>query len=148
MTAWVASYWWLVWALAATAGLVAYAKVSLRSLLWTLLGRAGAAVVFMSPVALAASANQFVATNPLGVARALSTATRLPNGKVLVVGGYNGGDLSSAELYDPAAAAFAATGSLAVARADATATLLPNGNVLIAGGFGLAGALASAELYD
>ena len=41
------------------------------------------------------------------------TATLLPNGKVLVAGGYNGSAvLSSAELYDPATGTWTATGSL------------------------------------
>ena len=40
------------------------------------------------------------ATGSLTTARYDHTATLLPNGKVLVAGGYNGGPLSSAELYD------------------------------------------------
>ena len=43
---------------------------------------------------------------------------------------------------------WANTGSLNTARTDHTATLLPNGQVLVAGGLGVAGALASAELYN
>ena len=60
----------------------------------------------------------------------------LPNGKVLVAGGYNGSGhlLSSAELYDPASGTWSATGSLNTAREFHTATLLPNGKVLVAGG--------------
>jgi len=60
----------------------------------------------------------------------------LPNGKVLVAGGYNGSTLvSSAELYDPASGTWTATGSLNTARGRHTATLLPNGKVLVAGGW-------------
>ena len=62
------------------------------------------------------------------------TATLLPIGKVLVAGGSNGSDLSSAELYDPASGTWTATGSLGTARSFHTATLLPNGKVLVAGG--------------
>ena len=64
------------------------------------------------------------------------TATLLPNGKVLVAGGYDssGVYLSSAELYDPASGTWTATGSLNTARCCHTATLLPNGKVLVAGG--------------
>ena len=76
------------------------------------------------------------------------TATLLPNGKVLVAGGYNGGALTSAELYDPASGTWTATGSLNTARYDHTATLLPNGKVLVAGGISNGSDLTSAELYD
>jgi hypothetical protein len=70
----------------------------------------------------------------------------LPNGKVLVAGGYVG--LSSAELYDPASGTWTATGSLATGRSYHTATLMPNGKVLVAGGIDSNGSwLASAELY-
>ena len=62
----------------------------------------------------------------------------LPNGKVLVAGGYNNGTfLASAELYDPASGTWTATGSLVTARYAGTATLLPDGEVLVAGGQGI-----------
>ena len=78
-----------------------------------------------------------------------TTATLLPNGQVLVAGGFNGVDLASAELYDPATGLWTATGSMTSARDHHTATLLPNGQVLVAGGYSFDDfALASAELYD
>jgi N-acetylneuraminic acid mutarotase len=82
------------------------------------------------------------------VARSVHTATLLPNGKVLVIGGYNyegGGDLNSAELYDPATGTWSITGSLNTPRAYHTATLIQNGKVLVVGGLADS---ASAELYD
>ena len=92
----------------------------------------------------------WTATGSLATARYFHTATLLPNGKVLVAGGYDsdGGYLASAELYDPASGTWTATGSLATARDGHTATLLPNGKVLVAGGYSNGGYLASAELYD
>jgi hypothetical protein len=74
----------------------------------------------------------------------------LPNGKVLVAGGYGDTSIASGELYDPASGTWTATGSLATARSSFTATLLSDGEVLVAGGqsVGTSGALASAELYD
>ena len=74
----------------------------------------------------------------------------LGNGKVLVVGGYDGADfLASAELYDPVADTFAATGDMSATRSGHTATLLGDGTVLLAGGGGDSHIfLASAELYD
>ena len=91
-----------------------------------------------------------------------ATATLLPNGKVLVAGGFSLGptgsvvSLANVELYDPATNTFAPPGSTPTmnqARASATAALLPSGKVLIAGGDGLPGDgtvmhLTSVELYD
>jgi uncharacterized delta-60 repeat protein len=92
---------------------------------------------------------RWTATNSLNKPRINHTATLLPNGKVLVAGGYNSGTghLSSAELYDPATGRWTATGSLITARSYHTATLLPNGKVLVAGGY-RPDSLSSAELYD
>src|SRR6266536_2532792 len=87
-------------------------------------------------------------TGSLGTARHSHTATLLPNGKVLVAGGFNSsGILASAELYDPASGTWTATGSLGTPRRSHTATLLPNGKVLVAGGLSTS-VVASAELYD
>ena len=94
-------------------------------------------------------------TGGLNVARLGHTATPLPSGKVLVVGGYDGHGtvLSSAELYDPSTGAFSNTGPLNTGRYRHTATPLPLGKVLIAGGQGLDASgdpvpLSSAEVYD
>lgn len=81
--------------------------------------------------------------------RAAHTATLLPDGRVLIAGGFvgNGGGLSSVELFDPTANTFAAVENMSTARAGHTATLLPNGKVLIAGGY--SGEYQStAEIYD
>ena len=69
-------------------------------------------------------------------ARFRHTATLLPNGKVLVTGGFNGYvTISSAELYDPAAGTWTQLGNFPGNRCDHTATLLPEGKVLVAGGY-------------
>ena len=86
-------------------------------------------------------------TGSLNAAREEHTATLLPNGKVLVAGGYDGFTLSSAELYDPATGSWSNTGSLGTARRFHTATLLPSGKVLVAGGYNVGG-FSTAELYD
>ncbi|XXF80164.1 kelch repeat-containing protein [Myxococcaceae bacterium GXIMD 01537] len=97
-------------------------------------------------------------TGSFSTQRVTHTATLLPNGKVLVAGGYQtvqqGGlvnfiYLASAELYDPATGTWGATGSMTEPRRDHTATLLPGGKVLVAGGYEYTdGDLATAELYD
>jgi len=104
----------------------------------------------LQAVTVAAHAAGFTTTSSLATAREVHTATLLPNGKVLVTGGYNSGSgaLAGAEVYDPATGTWTATGSLATARELHTATLLPNGKVLVTGGYGSSGYLASAELYD
>ena len=81
--------------------------------------------------------------------RATHTATLLPDGKVLIAGGFAGDEsgLASAEVFDPATSLFAPASEMSVARAGHTATLLSTGKVLIAGGYNGA-YLASAELYD
>ena len=88
---------------------------------------------------------------PRHAARDAHTATLLPDGTLLVAGGYDdsSGSLASAERYDPTAGTWSATGSLAVARDGHTATLLPDASVLVAGGYNDSnGYLAGAELYD
>jgi len=71
----------------------------------------------------------FTNTGSLNIARTFHTATLLPNGKVLIAGGfdYNSGPLNSAELYDPITGTFTPTGNLNRARYVHTATLLPSG---------------------
>ena len=81
--------------------------------------------------------------------RFYATATLLPNGKVLIAGGFGEDFLSSTELYDYRTNSFAAaTPSMNTGRGRATAILLPNGEVLIVGGIGENGVLKSTELYD
>jgi hypothetical protein len=57
------------------------------------------------------------------------------------------GNLTIAELYDPATGTWTATGSLAAKRNDHVAALLSDGRVLVAGGYD-ATSLASAQIYD
>ncbi|MBP1705894.1 MAG: Branched-chain amino acid transporter, amino acid-binding protein, partial [Chloroflexi bacterium] len=93
----------------------------------------------------------FGPTGSLVTARYLHTATLLPDGRVLITGGFDpeAGYLASAEIYDPANGTFVGTGPLTAGRYGHTATLLPDGRVLVAGGFDRgAGYLASAEIFD
>ena len=84
------------------------------------------------------------------------TATLLPNGKVLIVGGNtctanvcSGTLLATAELFDPATESFSPTGSMSKGRTGHTATLLNDGTVLVTGGLNPGGAADStAEVYN
>ena len=89
-------------------------------------------------------------TGSMATARDQHTATLLPNGQVLVAGGFDGTDyLASSELYDPATGVWTATDNMATARCFHTATLLPNDQVLVAGGEGDGVvSLTGAELYQ
>jgi hypothetical protein len=77
----------------------------------------------------------FSATANMETVRAGHTATMLPSGELLIIGGQNDeGTLATAELYDAKTNTFTATGSMAAPRTGHTATLLANGKVLVAGG--------------
>ncbi len=90
-------------------------------------------------------------TGNLNTGRAYHTATLLPNGNVLIAGGFNFSNdlpniIDSAEIYDSTTGTWSNTASLNTARRFHTATLLLNGKVLAAGGsFNVAN---TAELYD
>ena len=71
-----------------------------------------------------------------------------PMAKFSLQGEGGAGNLSSAELYDPASGSWSATGSLNSARSFHTATLLSSGKVLVGGGVSLNNQSATAELYD
>ncbi|HTQ60069.1 MAG TPA: kelch repeat-containing protein [Candidatus Solibacter sp.] len=87
-------------------------------------------------------------------ARASQSCTLLPNGKVLIAGGFagSGGESNpyrTTELYDPRAGVFEPAASMSTGRSGHTATLLKNGKVLVVGGWtGRYQIRRSAELYD
>jgi hypothetical protein len=63
------------------------------------------------------------------------TATLLPTGKVLIVGGSNGGGaLATAELYDVATGLWGPASSLTTPHEGHTTLLLDSGKVLVTGG--------------
>jgi hypothetical protein len=72
----------------------------------------------------------------------------LPDGKVLVAGGYDGTDrLASALVFNPSTGTYTATGSMNSPRQGAAVAPLPDGRILIAGGLSvLPTRLATAEI--
>lgn len=89
-------------------------------------------------------------TGNLNIGRDSHTGTLLPNGKLLVTGGYNEPAfiIDSAELYDPSTGTWVKTSRMKAHRWYHTATLLPNGKVLVAGGGSDGSPPLIAELYD
>ena len=75
------------------------------------------------------------------------TATRLPSGRVLVVGGF--GSIPNTELFDPESETWSDAGCALEPRVLHTATILLSGAVLVAGGIDSSGehTTSSAELY-
>ena len=91
------------------------------------------------------------ATTSMSVARAGHTATALPDGSVLVVGGFTTAEnrIAGAEMFDPTEERFRTIAPPNVMRQSHSATLLPNGKVLVAGGYdGASRYRSSAELFD
>lgn len=86
----------------------------------------------------------------MSTARAAHTATVLPDGRVLVAGGFlEKGSAQAAEVWNVGAKQFSALPPMVVTRHSHTATLLRGGRVLIAGGYGEGStALAAAEVFD
>jgi hypothetical protein len=88
------------------------------------------------------------------MARASHTSTLLPNGQVLIAGGFagSGGEsnpYATAELFDVSSGTFQPAGNMCIGRSGHTATLLKNGKVLIVGGWtGHYDHRGSAEIYD
>lgn len=102
--------------------------------------------------------NSWSSAAPMTTSRTRHTATALPDGRVLVVGGqrfdlHDGGIFpgrpTDAEIYDPIANRWSATGPMGASRLGHTATLLPDGRVFVVGGQddGLA-IFNSTEIYD
>jgi N-acetylneuraminic acid mutarotase len=100
------------------------------------------------------------ATASMTVGRQYFTATSMPDGRVLVTGGFNScdddfcKDTASTEIYDPDSGKWSPTGRLLNPRESHTATLLENGDVLVAGGtiengdMGRSTPLKDAEVYE
>jgi N-acetylneuraminic acid mutarotase len=83
------------------------------------------------------------------------SATKLLDGRVLIVGGFNieaKGEINNCEIYDPKTEKWNEAASLNFARYEHTATLLPDGKVLVVGGQNYSDEMSpwlnACELYD
>lgn len=106
-------------------------------------GSLGAVPFVVAPEGLAVAAR-------MHAHRAAHTATTLPDGRVLVAGGFvEKGAAVGAELFDGASGRFLPLPPMRAVRHSHTATLLSDGRVLVAGGYGEGGVtLGSTELFD
>lgn len=126
------------------------------------LTRSGSTTSATTPSAEAydSASNSWRSLAPAATSRSRHTATLLPDGRILVVGGISvsadgslAKSVSTAEIYDPASNTWSSAGSLAQGRSGHTATLLPDGRVVIVGGesisaSGSADLTASSEIFD
>jgi hypothetical protein len=108
----------------------------------------------VSVVELYNPADNSIAERSLNTFRQFPSAALLPNGKVLIAGGFGGVNgqfviLTSTQFYDPSQDTFVDGPSLTVGRWVATAAPTANGKVLVIGGNGLGtNILNSVEVYD
>lgn len=129
------------------------AAVALRDGAALLLGEVGQANAGMTPaLRYDPATGQLSAVASLPGARAGYSASPLPDGRVLVVGGVSlrqdgATTLDTTALFDPARGTWSVGPALAHARANHSALALADGRVLVLGGEGN-GWVAQAELYD
>jgi hypothetical protein len=99
-------------------------------------------------------ADNSMAERSFNTFRQFPSAALLPNGKVLIAGGFGGVNgqfviLTSTQIYDPSQDTFVDGPSMTVGRWVATAAPTANGKVLVIGGNGLGtNILNSVEVYD
>lgn len=112
----------------------------------------GCATATSETVIVAGDGNGFALGPAMNEPRDAHTATSLPDGRILVVGGFGGegqAPLASAEVFDPGTNAFSATGPMEQGRGGHIAAALADGRVLVAGGWiGRRTYTASAEIWD
>ncbi|MDX1442351.1 MAG: kelch repeat-containing protein [Gammaproteobacteria bacterium] len=92
----------------------------------------------------------FTDTASMAVPRASHAAALLPDGRVLVTGGWSEGAVTrSAEFFDPQAATFLPAGEMLEPRAGHQAIMLDDGRILLIGGEpGLNETVATTEIFD
>ena len=99
--------------------------------------------------AMRGSGHYWQPTDRIRGARDAQTADLLPDGRLLMVGGFDGKVMDSAEIYDPASGKWRFTEGLKTGRSHHVEVVLTDGRVLVAGGYGEPEHhLKSCEMYD
>jgi len=76
-------------------------------------------------------------------------AATLPDGRVLVAGGWNGvDDVATAEVFNPSSKTFSPVGNMLVPREEPGVGVLPDGRVLIVAGYSNTDPVDSSEIFD
>jgi hypothetical protein len=76
-------------------------------------------------------------------------AATLPDGRVLVAGGWNGvDDVATAEVFNPNTKTFSPVGNMLVPREEPGVGVLPDGRVLIVAGYSNTDPVDSSEIFD
>ncbi len=105
-------------------------------------------------LSVAPAANALESTGSMSTPRSEHGAARLPDGRVLVAGGYSTGGPSTAsvEIYDPASGTFTPASPLIEARSPGSVATLADGRILFVGGVRQTTSgslfLGNAEIYD
>ena len=105
--------------------------------------------------------DEWVRTDPLAYERTFHTATELPDGRLLVVGGSgrevlvdddrafrSRNDLATVEIYDPGDGGWSEASPMRTGRQGARAIMLDDGQVLVVGGASGVSIEEGAEIYD
>lgn len=116
-------------------------------------GRGGheGSVIFDTVEIYDPASGTFAPAGSVSTPRYVGIVARLPDGKVLLTGGFNfsDGTLGSSEIYDPTTQTAAPTGSLVQPRDTyGHALTLADGRIMIVGGYDDDGPLATVEIYD
>jgi hypothetical protein len=100
----------------------------------------------------------FSLTGTMAIPRIWHTATLLPDGTVLIAGGYSrisgsNSEIATTEIYNPTTGSFTPGPNMKQGRFWHSATLVPGGRILFVGGASSSDgihvtALASAEIYN
>lgn len=92
----------------------------------------------------------FMPTPPMTTSRSNHVAVTLPDGNVMVIGGFGPNDVitNTVEIFYSTAGVWRSAPDMPTARALHTATIVKNGSVYVLGGVGPSGIVASVDVFN